>query len=177
MARGVNKVILIGNLGNDPEVRFTQGGDAVANLSLATHESWRDRTSGEMQERTEWHRIVMFGKLAEIAQQYLRKGSKVYIEGKLQTRKWQYQQGMDRYTTEVVVDGFSGQMQMLDNRQETMHTPPAVPSDAASGSPVIADNPSSHQQVSDESTEPPNTTQKAGGDAGGFDSGDDDIPF
>ena len=177
MARGVNKVILIGNLGNDPEVRFTQGGDAVANLSLATHESWRDRTSGEMQERTEWHRIVMFGKLADIAQQYLRKGSKVYIEGRLQTRKWQDQQGMDRYTTEVVVDGFSGQMQMLDNRQDTMHSHQAVPQAAASGSPEIADNPSSHQQTTGESTEQPNTSQKAGGDAGSFDSGDDDIPF
>ncbi|OQX33667.1 MAG: single-stranded DNA-binding protein, partial [Oceanospirillales bacterium LUC14_002_19_P2] len=103
MARGVNKVILIGNLGSDPEIRYMPSGDAVANFNMATHESWKDRNTGELQERTEWHRIVMFGKLAEIAQQYLRKGSKVYIEGKLQTRKWQDQQGTDRYTTEIVV--------------------------------------------------------------------------
>ena len=116
MARGVNKVILVGNLGNDPEVRFTPNGSAIANLSLATSESWKDRNTGQQQERTEWHRVVIFGKTAEIAQQYLRKGSKVYIEGKLQTRKWQGQDGQDRYTTEVVVD-ITGQMQMLDSRQ------------------------------------------------------------
>ncbi len=120
MARGVNKVILIGNLGNDPDVRFTPNGSAVANLSVATSESWKDRNTGQQQDRTEWHRVVIFGKLAEIAQQYLRKGSKIYIEGKLQTRKWQGQDGQDRYTTEVVVDGFSGQMQMLDGRSEGM---------------------------------------------------------
>lgn len=120
MARGVNKVILIGNLGNDPDVRFTPNGSAVANLSIATSESWKDRNTGQQQDRTEWHRVVIFGKLAEIAQQYLRKGSKIYIEGKLQTRKWQGQDGQDRYTTEVVVDGFSGQLQMLDGRQDGM---------------------------------------------------------
>ena len=118
MARGVNKVILVGNLGNDPDVRFTPNGNAVANLSLATSESWKDRNTGQQQEKTEWHRVVIFGKLAEIAQLYLRKGSKIYIEGKLQTRKWQGQDGQDRYTTEIVVDGFSGQMQMLDSRQD-----------------------------------------------------------
>ncbi len=114
MARGVNKVILIGNLGDDPDVRFTGQGAAVANLSLATSEAWTDK-QGQKQEKTEWHRVVIFGKFAEIAQQYLKKGSKVYIEGKLQTRKWQGQDGQDRYTTEVVVDPINGQLQMLDS--------------------------------------------------------------
>ncbi|UYM17714.1 single-stranded DNA-binding protein [Endozoicomonas euniceicola] len=117
MARGVNKVILIGNLGGDPDVRFTQNGSAIANLNVATSESWTDKNTGQRQDRTEWHRVVVFGKLAEICQQYLRKGSKVYLEGKLQTRKWQDQQGQDRYTTEVVID-FGGQMEMLDSRQD-----------------------------------------------------------
>jgi single-strand DNA-binding protein len=112
---GVNKVILIGNLGADPEVRYMPSGSAVANLRLATSESWRDKATGETQERTEWHRVALFGKLGEIAGQYLRKGSKVYIEGKLRTRKWQGQDGQDRYTTEVVVD-VNGSMQMLDSR-------------------------------------------------------------
>jgi single-strand DNA-binding protein len=115
MARGVNKVILIGNLGQDPEVRYMPNGNAVTNVTLATSESWKDRESGQKQERTEWHRVVFFGKLAEIAGQYLRKGSKVYVEGGLRTRKWQGQDGQDRYTTEVVVD-ISGSMQMLDSR-------------------------------------------------------------
>ncbi|MRI32940.1 single-stranded DNA-binding protein [Endozoicomonas sp. OPT23] len=118
--RGVNKVILVGNLGNDPDVRFTPNGSAIANLSVATSETWMDKNTQQRQEKTEWHRVAIFGKLAEIAQQYLRKGSKVYIEGKLQTRKWQDQQGQDRYTTEIVVDGFSGQMQMLDGREGGM---------------------------------------------------------
>ncbi|MDO3723175.1 single-stranded DNA-binding protein [Marinobacter sp. chi1] len=117
MARGVNKVILIGNLGQDPETRYTPSGNAVVNLNLATDESYKDRQTGQMVPKTEWHRIVMFGKIAEVAGQYLRKGSKVYIEGKLQTRKWQDQSGQDRYTTEVVVD-INGQMQMLDSRGE-----------------------------------------------------------
>lgn len=112
MARGINKVILIGNLGQDPEVRFTPSGTAVANLSLATTDTWMDRQSGQRQERTEWHRLVMFNKTAEIAQQYLKKGSKIYVEGRLQTRKWQGQDGQDRYTTEIVVND----MQMLDSR-------------------------------------------------------------
>ena len=115
MARGVNKVILIGNLGVDPETRYTANGNPVTNLSLATDESYKDRNTGQMVPKTEWHRIVMFGKIAEVAGQYLRKGSKVYIEGKLQTRKWQDQSGQDRYTTEIVVD-INGQMQMLDSR-------------------------------------------------------------
>ena len=112
MARGVNKVILIGNLGKDPEVRYMPNGNAVANITLATSESWKDKTSGEQQEKTEWHRVVMFRRLGEIAGEYLKKGSKVYIEGKLQTRKWQDSSGNDRYTTEIVAD----QMQMLDSR-------------------------------------------------------------
>jgi len=115
MARGINKVILVGNLGNDPDVRYTASGSAVANLSVATSESWKDRQSGERQERTEWHRVVIFGKLAEVAAQYLKKGARVYLEGKLQTRKWQGQDGQDRYTTEVVLD-INGNMLMLDGR-------------------------------------------------------------
>lgn len=111
-SRGVNKVILIGHLGQDPEIRYMPNGGAVANLTLATSESWRDKQSGEMREKTEWHRVVIFGKLAEVAGEYLKKGSQVYIEGQLQTRKWQDQSGQDRYTTEVVVN-IGGSMQML----------------------------------------------------------------
>nr|WP_136251339.1 single-stranded DNA-binding protein [Ningiella ruwaisensis] len=107
-SRGVNKVILVGNLGNDPEVRYMPNGNAVANLSLATSESWKDQ-QGQQQERTEWHRLTMYRRLAEIAGEYLKKGSQIYVEGKLQTRKWQDQQGNDKYTTEIIVD----QMQML----------------------------------------------------------------
>ena len=117
-ARGVNKVILIGSLGNDPEVKYLPSGGAVANISIATSESWRDKTTGEQKEKTEWHRIAIFGKLAEIAGEYLRKGSQVYIEGQLQTRKWQDQSGQDRYTTEVVVQGFNGAMQMLSGKSD-----------------------------------------------------------
>lgn len=103
MSKGINKVILVGNLGKDPEVRYMTNGSAVAGITLATSESWRDKATGEQKEKTEWHRIVLFGKLAEVAGEYLRKGSQVYIEGALQTRKWQDQSGQDRYTTEVVV--------------------------------------------------------------------------
>ena len=110
MARGINKVILVGNLGSDPEVRYTQDGAAIANLSIATSESWKDRNTGEQQTKTEWHRCVCYRRTAEIAQQYLRKGSKIYVEGKLQTRKWQDQNGQDRYTTEIVIND----LQMLD---------------------------------------------------------------
>src|SRR5690554_5622776 len=112
MARGVNKVILIGNLGNDPDIRFTQNQKQVANVSLATSDQWTDRQTGQKQEKTEWHKVVFFDRLAEIVGQYLKKGSKVYIEGKLQTRKWQNQQGIDQYTTEIVAN----EMQMLDGR-------------------------------------------------------------
>lgn len=117
-SRGVNKVILVGNLGGDPEVRYMPSGGAVANITVATSESWRDKATGEQREKTEWHRVALFGKLAEVAGEYLRKGSQVYIEGQLQTRKWQDQSGQDRYTTEVVVQGFNGVMQMLGGRQQ-----------------------------------------------------------
>ena len=116
-SRGINKVIIVGNLGNDPEVKYLPSGGAVANITVATSESWRDKASGEQKEKTEWHRIVIFGKLAEVSGEYLRKGSQVYIEGQLQTRKWQDQSGQDRYTTEVVVQGFNGVMQMLGGGQ------------------------------------------------------------
>ena len=115
---GVNKVIILGNLGKDPEVKFMPNGGAVANMTIATSESWKDKQTGEAKEKTEWHRVVMFGKLAEIAGEYLKKGSKVYIEGALQTRKWQNQQGQDQYSTEVVVQGFNGVMQMLDGKPQ-----------------------------------------------------------
>ncbi|MEI6895186.1 MAG: single-stranded DNA-binding protein, partial [Colwellia sp.] len=113
---GVNKVIIVGNLGKDPEVRFMPNGGAVANITVATSESWKDKQTGEQKEKTEWHRVVMFGKLAEIAGEYLKKGSKVYLEGSLQTRKWTNQQGQDQYTTEIVLQGFNGVMQMLDSK-------------------------------------------------------------
>lgn len=113
MARGINKVILIGNLGKDPEVRYTPSGLAVANITIATSEGWKDKQSGEMQEKTEWHRVVFYQRLAEIAGEYLRKGSKVYVEGRLQTRKWQDKNtGQDRYTTEII----ASEMQMLDSK-------------------------------------------------------------
>ncbi len=112
MARGVNKVILVGNLGKDPEVRFAPSGSAMANITVATTESWKDKQTGEKQEKTEWHRVVFFNRLAEIVGEYLKKGSQVYIEGRLQTRKWQGQDGQDRYTTEIV----ASEMQMLGGR-------------------------------------------------------------
>jgi single-strand DNA-binding protein len=128
MARGVNKVILVGNLGRDPEVRYSPNGQAVANVTIATSDSWKDKTSGEKQERTEWHRIVFFGRLAEIAGEYLKKGAQIYVEGRLQTRKWQDKDGHDRYTTEIVAN----EMQMLGSRggagmpsEPTMESAPA----------------------------------------------------
>ncbi len=113
MARGVNKVILVGNCGQDPETKYMPSGNAVTNVSIATSESWKDKQTGQPQERTEWHRVVFFNRLGEIAGEYLRKGSKVYVEGSLRTRKWQDQSGQDRYTTEIV----ASEMQMLDSRQ------------------------------------------------------------
>ena len=119
MAGSVNKVILIGNLGADPEIRRTQDGRPIANLRVATSESWRDKATGEQREKTEWHRVVIFSEgLCRIAEQYLKKGSKVYLEGQLQTRKWQDQSGQDRYTTEVVLQGFNATLTMLDRRGE-----------------------------------------------------------
>ena len=118
MAGSVNKVILVGNLGADPEVRHTQDGRPIVNLRVATSENWRDKATGERRERTEWHRVVIFNEnLAKIAEQYLKKGSKVYLEGQLQTRKWQDQSGQDRYSTEVVLQGFNSTLTMLDGRQ------------------------------------------------------------
>ena len=119
MAGSVNKVILIGNLGADPEIRHTQDGRPIANLRVATSESWRDKATGERREKTEWHRVVIFNEnLAKIAEQYLKKGSKVYLEGSLQTRKWEDQQGQERYTTEVVLQGFNAQLTMLDGQRD-----------------------------------------------------------
>jgi single-strand DNA-binding protein len=151
MARGVNKVILVGNLGNDPDIRYTAGGAAVANISIATAESWKDKNTGEQQERTEWHRVVFFGRLAEIVGEYLRKGSQVYVEGRLQTRKWQDKEGHDRYTTEIVAN----EMQMLGSK-----------SGGSSNYQAPAQSASTQQQ-----SEPP-TKQ-----AGEPDDFDDDIPF
>jgi single-strand DNA-binding protein len=148
---GINKVILIGNLGKDPEVKYMPSGDAVANITLATSDTWNDKSSGEKKEKTEWHRVVFFGKLAEIVGQYLKKGSKVYVEGQLQTRKWQGQDGQDRYTTEVVVRGFNGTMQMLDGRsgggeggyapaQQSAPAQPASARPAAQPAPAMVDD-------------------------------------
>lgn len=120
-SRGVNKVILIGHLGQDPEIRYMPAGGAVANLTLATSETWRDKQSGEMREKTEWHRVCIFGKLAEVAGEYLKKGSQVYIEGSLQTRKWQDQSGQDRYSTEVTV-GMDGIVKFLDKKPQSQST-------------------------------------------------------
>lgn len=120
MAGSVNKVILVGNLGADPEIRRTQDGRPIANLSVATSESWRDRNSGERRERTEWHRVVVFNEgLCKIIENYLRKGSKIYLEGQLQTRKWQDQSGQDRYTTEIVLQGFNSALTILDGRKDS----------------------------------------------------------
>ena len=127
MSNGVYKVLIIGYLGSDPEIKYTKAGDPVANLSIATSESWKDKNSGDLQEKVEWHRVVMFSRLAEIAEQYLKKGSKVFVEGKLQTRKWQDQEGKDRYTTEVVAK----EMTMLDSRStsQAQENSPKVESD------------------------------------------------
>ena len=116
--RGINKVILVGNLGQDPEIRYMPNGSAVANFSVATSESWKDKQTGENRDRTEWHRVVVFGKLAEITGEYVKKGTQVYLEGQLQTRKWQDQTGNDRYTTEVVVNPIGGTLQILGSRSD-----------------------------------------------------------
>jgi single-strand DNA-binding protein len=158
MARGVNKVIIIGNLGAEPEVRYMPSGGAVTTLSIATSEAWKDKQSGQMQERTEWHRVVMFNRLAEIAGEYLHKGSKVYVEGSLRTRKWQDKSGQDRYTTEIV----AGSMQMLDGRG------------AGSGASSEGDY-ESHQR-SDRSESQRSPAQPAY-EAPQMEDFDDDIPF
>ena len=166
-ARGINKVILVGNLGNDPEMRTMPNGGAVATLTIATSETWRDKPTGEQREKTEWHRVVIFGRLANVAGEYLRKGSQVYIEGQLRTRKWQDQSGADRYTTEVVVQGYYGVMQMVGGRrQEGSHTP----AQGAWGQPQHPDQgtayPTNH--------EPNNSTPQYNEPPMDF---DDDIPF
>lgn len=163
MAGSVNKVILIGNLGADPEIRRTQDGRPIANLRVATSETWRDKTSGERRERTEWHRVVIFNEgLSRIAEQYLKKGSKVYLEGQLQTRKWQDQSGQDRYSTEVVLQGFNSQLTMLD-RAGGGGTASAEPSD--SGAEFGASGPSAPRE-----REPALAGAKR-------DEFDDEIPF
>lgn len=159
MARGINKVILIGNLGADPEMRYMPSGGAVANLTIATSETWKDKQTGESQERTEWHRVVFFNRLAEIVGEYLRKGSKVYIEGSLRTRKWQDQSGVDRYTTEIV----AADMQMLDSRGGAQSD--YTPSSSMQEESAPPSRPSKAKSQ-------PQTEQVAGDDA--F---DDDIPF
>ena len=136
-SRSINKVILVGNLGNDPEHRVLPSGGGVTNISLATSESWKDKTSGEQKERTEWHRVVFFNRLSEIAAEYLRKGSKVYVEGTLRTRKWQDQSGQDRYTTEIV----GAEMQMLDSRGATQDGGGYQSAPAASSPAPAAANP------------------------------------
>lgn len=118
MARGVNKAIIVGTLGNNPEVKYSESGSAIANLSVATSEQWRDKQTGEKKEQTEWHRVVIFGKLAEVAGEYLRKGSQVYIEGQLRTRKWTDSNGVDKYTTEIVIPQMGGVMQMLGGKRD-----------------------------------------------------------
>ena len=165
MARGVNKVILLGNLGADPETRYTASGSAVTNIRMATTDTWRDKQSGEQQERTEWHRVVFFGRLAEIAGEYLRKGSQCYVEGRIQTRKWQGQDGQDRYTTEVVAN----EMQLLGSRGGGAGGggAPARGRDEDSGSAWPAGGPSGA----------PSTAPSPAPRSGPSDDFDDDIPF
>lgn len=173
MARGVNKVILVGNIGQDPEIKYMPSGEAVANLSLATSETWKDKQTGQPQERTEWHRVVFFNRLAEIVGEYVKKGSKLYIEGQLRTRKWQDQSGQDRYTTEIVAK----EMQMLDSQ------------------PAQGQQQGGYQQQPQQQQRPQQQQQRPqGGQSGyqqqsqparppqqqpaqGFDNFDDDIPF
>ncbi|ARB47082.1 MULTISPECIES: single-stranded DNA-binding protein [Alloalcanivorax] len=172
MARGVNKVILIGNLGADPETRFMPSGGAVTNVRLATSETWKDRQTGQMQERTEWHRVVFFNKLGEIAGEYLKKGSKVYIEGSIRTRKWQGQDGQDRYTTEIVAN----EMQMLDGRGDGGG---GFGGGDRQGGGAPRQQQGSYDQGGDDYNQ--GGGQSSGGQGGGFggpaDDFDDDIPF
>lgn len=160
MARGVNKVILIGNIGKDPETRFSAGGGAITNITLATSENWKDKQTGENQERTEWHRVVFFGRLGEIAGEYLKKGSKVYVEGSLRTRKWTDQSGQDKYTTEIV----ASEMQMLDGR-------------GAGGGDFQSERSQGASSGGQRSTGSNAPRQQEQAPAAGFDQFDDDIPF
>ncbi|HBP4890432.1 TPA: single-stranded DNA-binding protein [Pseudomonas aeruginosa] len=169
MARGVNKVILVGHVGGDPETRYMPNGNAVTNITLATSESWKDKQTGQQQERTEWHRVVFFGRLAEIAGEYLRKGSQVYVEGSLRTRKWQGQDGQDRYTTEIVVD-ISGSMQLLGGRPQGQEG--AAPVGDTVGYMARAGEPAAASQGSSKS--PDGLTSENTVDDSFF---DDNIPF
>lgn len=170
-SRGVNKVILIGNLGSDPEVRYTQNSTAIANLSIATSESWKDKQTGEPREQTEWHRCVAYRRLGEIAGEYLKKGSKVYIEGKLHTRKWQGQDGQDRYTTEIVVSD----LQMLDARNEPGRQP-TVSGATLQGYDNTRTNLAQEPQRSGLGTTMPGSTNRENPEPATSDF-DDDIPF
>lgn len=163
MARGVNKVILVGNLGKDPEMRYTADSKAVANLTVATAEQWKDRNTGQNQEKTEWHRVVAFGRLAEIMGEYLKKGSQVYIEGKIQTRKWQDQQGQDRYTTEIVAN----EMQMLGGRAG------GSADFGSAAAPTQQRAPAQQQQQQQHAP----AAQQQSAPSSNFDGFDDDIPF
>lgn len=169
MARGINRVTLIGNLGGDPETRYLPNGNAVTNLTLATSDSWKDKQSGQIQERTEWHRVSFFGKIAEISGQYLSKGSKIYIEGRLQTREWE-KDGVKRYTTEIIVD-MGGTMQMLDSRgdSEGGSRPAPAPRPQQQAQP--------QQQQQSQQQRPAPSVQHDAQPAPDYDSFDDDIPF
>ena len=166
MAGSVNKVILIGNLGRDPEVRTMQSGGKVANLSIATSETWRDKATGEKKEKTEWHRVVIFGNLAEIAEKYLKKGSKVYVSGALQTRKWTDQSGAEKYSTEVVLQGYGGELTMLDGKG----------GGGAGAGGGAGDDAAGGSWDSGTDYDAPKSGGKAKA-AGGRDPMDDDIPF
>jgi single-strand DNA-binding protein len=167
----VNKVILVGNLGRDPEMRTFPNGDQVANVTLATTDKWKDKATGEPREHTEWHRLVFNGRLAEIAGQYLRKGSPVYVEGSIRTRKWQDQSGQDRYSTEIRVD----QMQMLGSRQGAGE--PRGDEGYGDPRPAAAPPPAPRSTAPSRPAAPPASAPSSGGTGGGFEDLDDDIPF
>lgn len=186
MARGINKVILIGNVGQDPEVKYMPSGGAVTNISVATSETWKDKNTGQPQERTEWHRVVFFNRLGEIAGEYLKKGSKVYVEGSLRTRKWQAQDGTDRYTTEIV----ASEMQMLDGRSDNAGMNSGMNSGMGGGANAAAAMGGGFDQAQPYSPyggaqqgapsrqqAPQQASQQAPQQPAGFDSFDDDIPF
>lgn len=162
----LNKVILIGNLGKDPETRYAPSGDAICNITVATSETWKDKATGEKKEQTEWHRVVFFGRLAEIAAQYLRKGSQIYVEGRLQTRKWQDKEGQDRYTTEIRGD----EMKMLGSRQGAGDASSGRQYDAGGYDAPAASRPSPQPAA-------PKAPTKSSGGGAGFGDFDDDIPF
>lgn len=167
MARGVNKVIIVGTLGNDPEVKYSASGSAIANLSVATSEQWKDKQTGEKKEQTEWHRVVIFGKLAEVAGEYLRKGSQVYIEGQLRTRKWSDSNGVDRYTTEIVIPQMGGVMQMLGGKREDSGQQQRQQS---------GQQPQGGWGTNPQQQQPPKQQSQQGGNEPPMDF-DDDIPF